>query len=40
MDQHVQQQAVAIYQDMPLAAFHFFAAVVAAEPPFWLVFTD
>jgi hypothetical protein len=40
MHQHVHQQAVGIDQDVPLAPFHFFAAVVAAPPPFWLVFTD
>src|SRR5207249_9062221 len=40
MYQLVQDQAVGIYQDMALAAFDLLAAIVAAPPPFWLVFTD
>jgi hypothetical protein len=34
MDQHLHQQPIGIHQDVPFAPFHFFAAVVAAEPPF------
>ena len=40
MHQDVHQQAVGIHQDVPLAAFHFLTPIVAAQPPFWLVFTD
>jgi len=40
MHQQVDNQAVGIHQDMALAAFNRSAAIVAAPPPFWLVFTD
>ena len=40
MHQHLHDQAIGIDEQMPLAAFDFFAAIVAAKPPFWLVFTD
>ncbi len=40
MHQHLHDQAIGIDEQMPLAAFDLFAAIVAAEPPFWLVFTD
>src|SRR5207248_5087785 len=38
--QLVHDQAVGIHQDMALATFDLLASVVAAPPPFWLVFTD
>jgi hypothetical protein len=38
--QQVQQEAVGINQQMALAAFDALASVIAATPPFWLVFTD
>ena len=34
MHQHVQDHAGSIDEDMPLAPFHFLAAVIAASPPF------
>ena len=40
MHELVHDQAVGIHQDMALAAFDLLATVVAAPPPFWLVFTD
>src|SRR5258707_3917226 len=40
MHHQVQDHACGIHEDMPLAPFDFLAAVVAASPPFWLVFTD
>jgi hypothetical protein len=36
----VHEQAVGVHQDMASASFDLLAAVVAAKPPFWLVFTD
>jgi hypothetical protein len=36
----VHDQTVGIHQDMALAAFDLLASVIAAPPPFWLVFTD
>ncbi len=38
--QHTHDQPGGIDKQMPLATFHALAAVVAAPPPFWLVFTD
>jgi hypothetical protein len=40
MDQHACDQPRGIHEQMPLAPFHALAAIVAAPPPFWLVFTD
>ena len=40
MHQHVQQEPIGIDEQMALAPFHAFAAIVAAQPPFWLVLTD
>jgi len=40
MHQHTHDQPGRIHQQMPLAAFHALAAIIAAKPPFWLVFTD
>src|SRR5260370_3393596 len=39
MDQHTHDQPGRIDEQMPLAAFHALAALGAAPPPFWLVFT-
>ncbi len=38
--QHVQHQSIRVDEEMAFAAFDLFPAVVAAWPPFWLVFTD
>ncbi len=40
MHQLMDDEPIGIYEDVPLAALDFFATVVAAPPPFWLVFTD
>ena len=40
MHQHVQHQPIRIDQQMALAAFDLFAPIVAAGPPFCVVFTD
>ena len=40
MHQHAHDQPGGIHEQMPLAPFHALAAIVAAPPPFWLVFTD
>jgi hypothetical protein len=37
--QHVQHQPVRVDEEMALAAFDLLPAIVAARPPFWLVFT-
>ncbi len=34
LDQHLQDQARGIHEEMPLAPFHFLAAVIPASPPF------
>jgi hypothetical protein len=34
MYQHLQDHACGIHEDMPLAPFHFLAAVIPASPPF------
>jgi hypothetical protein len=34
MHQHVEDHARGIHEDMPLAPFHFLAAVIPASPPF------
>jgi hypothetical protein len=33
-------QSIRVDEQMALAAFDLFAAIVTARPPFWLVFTD
>ncbi len=38
--QHAHDQPDGIDEQMPLATFHALAAIIAAPPPFWLVFTD
>ena len=40
MDQHMQDQASRIDQDVALAPLDLFAPIVAASPPFCVVFTD
>src|SRR5260370_4475627 len=40
MHQHTHHQPGGIDEQMSLAPFHALAAIVAAPPPFWLVFTD
>ncbi len=40
MHQHVEDQTQGVDEHMPLAPFHFLTAVVAASPPFCVVFTD
>ncbi len=40
MHHHCQQQSQGVYHDMTLAPPHFLAGVVAARPPFPVVFTD
>ena len=40
MDEHVQDQPSGIDQQVALAAFDLFAPIVAASPPFCVVFTD
>jgi hypothetical protein len=40
MDQHLQDQTHGINEQMSLAPFDFLAAVITANPPFWLVFAD
>ena len=40
MDEQAHDQPGGIDEQMPLAPFHALAAIVAAPPPFWLVFTD
>ena len=40
MHQHMQDQPARIDQQMPLATLNFLAAVITANPPFWLVLTD
>ena len=40
MHQYLQQKPVGIDEHMTLAPFHAFAAIIAAPPPLWLVFTD
>ena len=40
MDHDFQDHAHRVDEDMPLAPLDFLAAVIAASPPFWLVFAD
>jgi hypothetical protein len=40
MDEHVEDHPRSVDEQVPFAPFHFLAAVIAASPPFWLVFTD
>src|SRR5262249_5751769 len=40
MDDGLQEEALRIHQDMPLASLHLLAAVVATRPPFSVVLTD
>lgn len=40
MHQQMHDQSIGVDEQVPLAAFDLLAAVVAARPPFWLVFTD
>ena len=40
MHQHAQNQSIRIDEQVALAAFDVFATVVAADPPFCVVFTD
>jgi hypothetical protein len=40
MDEHVQDQPIRIDEEVALAAFDLFAPIVAASPPFCVVFTD
>ena len=40
MDEHMQDQPIRIDEQVALAAFDLFAPIVAASPPFCVVFTD
>ncbi len=40
MDKQVQNQPIGIDEQVPLASFDLFAPIVAAKPPFCVVFTD
>jgi hypothetical protein len=40
VDDGLQEEALRIHQQMPLASFHASAAVVATRPPFSVVLTD
>ena len=40
MHQHVQNQSIRIDEQVALAAFDPFATIIAAGPPFCVVFTD
>ena len=35
-----EEEAKGIHEDMPLAAFHLLAGIIATEPPFSVVLTD
>jgi hypothetical protein len=39
MDDHLEQEALGVNEDMALAAVDFLAAVIAADPPFSVVLT-
>src|SRR5260221_13651844 len=40
MDEDLHDQPIGVHEHMALAAFDLLAAIVAAQPPFWLVLTD
>ena len=40
MDERMQNQPICIDEQVALTAFDFFAPIVAASPPFCVVFTD
>jgi len=40
MNNNHQQQSQRIHQQVPLAAVHFLAGIIAAGPPFSVVLTD
>jgi hypothetical protein len=40
MNQNVDDESHRVHEQMPLATFDLFAAVIAAQPLFGLVFTD